>query len=345
MKRLRRAAALPLAAFLCGAAAARAQSVTLSISGSTADSTSPAPVMTITGFESRPEQGPYSVSLTLSLESQFQNPFYINSADGESGIFTLDSLLPERTTVYFRARLSDHFGTVVAEQIIHRPVQSWLRLISPMRGPTTVVATRMPRFIWSSPAITLPPGLWVYDLSVINTRTGSVDFSRTSLNDTSFVFPDSLESNASYHWQVHARAQTGPPSDQVTVASQGTFVIGASPTATIFYPSFPNPFGNGTRSPIACFWFDLAHPANVKLTIYNIRLRLVRHIIPSTFLSGQMPAGPYGRENVSATSGCDERFAWDGRDDSGRPVPPGVYLAVFEGDGIRQSTKLEYKGP
>ncbi|HEX3866825.1 MAG TPA: hypothetical protein VHV78_08740, partial [Gemmatimonadaceae bacterium] len=232
-----------------------------------------------------------------------------------------------------------------AEHVEQHPVRGWLRLISPNRGPTTVVGTRTPTFIWSSPPITLPPGLWIYDLGVINTRTGAADFSKLGITDTSYVFTDSLESNASYHWQVHAHAQTGPPSDQTTIVSQGTFVIGASPTVTLLYANFPNPFGAGTRSELTCFWFDLANPSTVKLTIYDIRLRLVRRIVPSSSLSGTMNAGPYGRENINATSGCDERFAWDGRDGQGQSVLPGIYLAVFEADGVRQSTKILYRGP
>ena len=343
--RRRAAAFLLLAALVGGTTRASAQSVSLSISSVISDSVSPAPLMTVTGFENRPDLGPYNVSIVLSLEPQFRAPFYLNVADGEAATFALDSLLPERTIVYFRARLSDHAGNVVAEQIVQHPVRSWLRLVSPIRGPTTIVPTRTPRFVWSSPPITLPPFPWVYDISVINTRTGNVDFMKTGLNDTSYVFPDSLESNASYHWQVHARAQTGPASDQITVASTGTFVIAASPTATVFYANFPNPFGSGAKSPVTCFWFDLAKASIVKLTIYDIRLREVRKIVPSPALSGTLPAGAYGRENVNTLSGCDERVSWDGRDASGRQVPAGVYLGVFDGDGLHRSTKILYKGP
>src|SRR3954471_23508452 len=74
-----------------------AQSVTLSISALLADSTSPAPNMTVTGFAIRPEFGPYSVSLDLSLDAQFRNPFYARTAPGEVATFIIDSLLTERT--------------------------------------------------------------------------------------------------------------------------------------------------------------------------------------------------------------------------------------------------------
>src|SRR5206468_1009185 len=141
-----------------------AQTVTLAISAIIADSTSPAPVITVTGFPIRPEFGPYSLQLAIATEPQFRNPFYVRNADAAVATFTVDSLMPERTMVFFRARLLDTFGTVVAQATAQHPVRSWLRLVAPIRGPTTVVQTESPEFVWSSPPITLPPGLWEYDI-------------------------------------------------------------------------------------------------------------------------------------------------------------------------------------
>jgi len=250
--------------------------------------------------------------------------------------------------IFFRARLTDRFGTVVAQTTSQHPVRSWLRLISPAVGNPTNLDTRSPRFIWSSPPITVPPGLWVYDVSVINKRTGQADFftPREGLNDTSFVFPGQLESNTSYRWQVHARAQSSRANDQVTVVREGSFVISSTdqPTVTLLYQNFPNPFGRGERSAVTCFWIDLAHDAKVKLTIYDIRLREVRNVIPSPNISGVLPRGAHGRQNVGTQNGCAKGFEWDGRDDNGRFVPPGVYVAIFQGDGKRQSVKILFKG-
>jgi hypothetical protein len=254
--------------------------------------------------------------------------------------------MPERQIVYFRARLTNVQGTVVAQALAQHPVRSWLRLVSPIGGTPTIVNTRRPRFVWSSPPITFPPGLWVYDLSVVNTANGS-RLLRGGLSDTSFTFTDSLESNTSYRWEVHARAQNGPPSDQVTVVSSSTFVVASAeqPTFTLFYQNFPNPFGRGTRSTFTCFWFDLARASPVTLTIYDIRLREVRHIVPGPIGAGSLPLGSYGRENLGEQTGCDQRLAWDGRDDAGRAVPAGLYLAVFEAAGVRTSKKVLYRGP
>jgi hypothetical protein len=325
-----------------------AQTVTLAISALTADSTSPAPVMTVTGFTTRPELAPYTISLALSLDPQFRGPFYVRNAPGEAATFTLDSLMPERTTVFFRARLIDRFGTVAAEATARHPVRSWLRLVGPIRGPTTIVQTPTPQFVWSSPAITLTAGLWEYDITVFNTRTGQTELFQDKLSDTSFTFTKPLEANTSYTWQVHARAVNSTGASEVKATSPGTIIVASpnAPTATLFYLNFPNPFGRGTRTR-TCFWFDLAQPSKVRLTIYDIRQREVRHILPGPSGDVELPIGGYGRENVDTQSGCDTdtRLSWDGRDDDGRLVPEGVYVAIFEGDHTRSSIKIVFKHP
>jgi hypothetical protein len=338
----RRAAAwlfVAAAACLGRAAPIGAQSVSLAIAGLSADSTSPAPIMSIVGFETRPELGPYSVSLELSLESQFRAPFYAKTAGAESATFSVDSLLPARAVIYFRVRLSDRFGNVVAEARDQHAVRSWLRLVS-VGQPST----RTPQFNWSSPLIANPPGPWVYDLTVINSASGKPEFVAQAIRDTSYVFPRQLESSTSYRWQVHARAENGAPGDEITVTGESFVILSADqPTVTLFYQNFPNPFGRATPSERTCFWFDLAHPSNVTLTIYDITLREVRRIIPGAFGTGQQLAvGAYGRD---AQRTCVDELTWDGHDDTGRTVPAGVYLAIFKGDGVRTSVKALYKGP
>ncbi len=342
MRVWRRAAACVAVAVAVGlghATPAAAQRVMLSIAGLTADSTPPAPAMAITGFETHPELGPYAVTLELSLESQFRTPFYARTAAAESATFSIDSLLPARQLIYFRVRLLDRFGNVVAEARDQHAVRSWLRLVS-VGQPST----RTPRFSWSSPPITAPPGPWVYDLSVINSASGKAEFVANAIRDTSYTFAGLLESSTSYRWQVHARAATGAPDDEAT-ASGGSFVILSpdQPTVTLFYQNFPNPFGRASASARTCFWFDLAHRSNVTLTIYDITLREVRQLIPGPFGTGRdLAVGAYGRD---AERTCVDELSWDGHDDAGRVVPAGVYLAIFKGDGVRTSVKALYKGP
>lgn len=337
---------LLFAALLCGTGRLAAQRVTIAISAIVADSTSPAPQMTVTGLEGRPELGPYSISLELAMDAQFRTVFFVKVADQASATFNVDSLLPERTVVFFRARLIDGQSNIVAEATDRHPVRSWLRLEAPPAGNPFNLGTRTPRFVWSSPPITANLGLWVYDLTVINKLSGQADFSQAGLNDTSYVFPQPLDANSSYRWQVHARTQSGRPTDQVTVMREGSIVISSpdQPSFTLLYQNFPNPFGRGERSDSTCFWIDLAHDAKVRLTIYTVQLREVRNIIPGRSMSGSLLRGAHGRKSIDI-GGCDPQFTWDGRDDSGRLVPTGVYIAVFEGDGPRQYKKIIFKGP
>jgi hypothetical protein len=340
MSRWRRVAAC-VAVFALGLAArgVLAQSITLRVSSLKADSMPPGPLMTVSAVQSRPDLGPYTVSVEMSTEPAFQRPFYVSVADGENGSFTTDSLLPEHITVYFRARLTDHQGVVAAETREQHPVLGWVTLLDPPQQSLVVLPTRKPRFVWTSPPTTLTAGLWEYELSVINKATGARDFISPLIIDTSYVFPDSLESNASYRWQVRAHAHGGAGSGEVTVMSVGTIVIGGDPTFTLLYQNFPNPFRRGQTT---CFWFDLAKPARVKLTIYDLRLREVRNIIPGPLGDGDLGIGTYGRDQLT---GCDARLAWDGKDDNGQFVPPGVYIAEFRANGSSNTKKILFKGP
>jgi hypothetical protein len=331
------AAFVVAAAALSGTRPIEAQSVTLAISNLLADSTSPAPNMTVTGLPTRPELGPYTVSLALSLDPQFRSPFYARTAPGENATFTIDSLLPEHAIVFFRARLIDQFGTVAAEATARHPVRSWVRLIAPLRGPTTIIdSTRTPKFVWSSPPITFPPGLWTYQVFIFETKSGQVAASSPLTTDTTFT-PPPLEANTSYRWEVDAHAANSTGSGAVRVPSLGTFVISSdsAPTVTLFYQNFPNPFGRGMLSNQTAIWFDLAHSSRVRITIYDIRQRMVRRLVPGMLSDATLAAGAYGR---------DGSVTWDGKDDAGRMVPPGVYIAVFEGDRTRASIKILFRG-
>src|SRR4051812_26466972 len=151
MMRGRRAAALALLGIILGASAVQAQLITLAVSNLKADSMPPAPNMTVTALQTRPDLGPYTVTLELSTEAQFQRPFYINSVEGEAATFAIDSLLPEATTIFMRARLIDQFGATTAQVLQQHPVRRWVALIDPAQQSLVPLNTRKPRFIWSSP--------------------------------------------------------------------------------------------------------------------------------------------------------------------------------------------------
>ena len=339
----RRAAALAsgMSIALGGLRVAAAQSVNLSLAV-VQDSISPAPAVLVEGTPGPQDLAPYTITLEVALEPQFRAPVFVGSSASLSATFAIDSLLPEGKIASFRARIIDRTGAV-HEIIRNFPVHSWLRLISPTRAINDVLFTRRPTFAWSSPGITLPPGPWSYDITITNIATGR--FEQRATSDTTFVPPDPLDACTSYRWSVHARAVNGGSHDEITLNSPGTFVIQSAEclTATIFYQNFPNPFGRGALQSMTCFWFDLAHRSTVKLTIYDLRLHPVRRIVPG-LLPAQLDSGAYGRQSVGTDGGCDARLSWDGTDDGGRPVPPGVYIAVFEADRFRSTKKIVYRG-
>jgi pullulanase len=79
-------------------------------------------------------------------------------------------------------------------------------------------------------------------------------------------------------------------------------------------PSVPNPF-----NPRTTLAFDLPDPADVRLTIYDVAGRQVRGL-----LDDRLPAGFH-------------EVVWNGRDDAGRELPSGVYMAAIHA-GPRKAT-------
>lgn len=332
------------AVLLVGVRPLRAQTVSISFSGSEADSISPAPIVNVIAEQVPPDAQPASITFIASLESQLGAPFFVRSAPGVVAQFQFDKLLPQRTPVFVRAQVLDKFGRLRAERTQRVVVRSWLRITTPPPRGTNVLFTRQPQFAWSSPAITLPPGPWQYVVTITNTALNREIFRKT-LSDTTLVPDAPLDACTSYRWSVSAEAVNGGPEAQVTI-TPGTFVIQSAdcPKATISYQNFPNPFGRGTLSDKTCFWFDLAHRTTVKLTIYDLRLNETRRLVPG-LLPAQLDSGAYGRQAPGEQSGCDPRLVWDGTDDAGHKVPPGVYIAVFEADGRRETKKILYRGP
>jgi hypothetical protein len=81
--------------------------------------------------------------------------------------------------------------------------------------------------------------------------------------------------------------------------------------------AYPNPF-----NPVITLRYDLAEEGEVRLTIYNVAGQVVRRLA-----SGRQVAGRY-------------TVVWDGRDDVGRVVATGVYLARLEAGAFRQTQKM-----
>lgn len=84
----------------------------------------------------------------------------------------------------------------------------------------------------------------------------------------------------------------------------------------------PNPAKGAAR-----FRFVLGRPLRASAAIHDARGRLVRRLVRAV----RFPAGPGD-------------VAWDGRDETGRAVPAGIYQFRIEGEGLRAATRLVQLG-
>lgn len=91
------------------------------------------------------------------------------------------------------------------------------------------------------------------------------------------------------------------------------------PRSTVLHPSVPNPF-----NPVTRLVYDLAAPGRVRLEVYDVAGHRVRSL-----LDAETPAG-FGHT-----------VTWNARDDAGRRVSSGVYLARLQtGDRAVASRRL-----
>ena len=94
------------------------------------------------------------------------------------------------------------------------------------------------------------------------------------------------------------------------------------PETTALLSNYPNPFNPETWIP-----YQLAKPAEVTLTIYDIRGRVVR-----TLRLGHQPAGFYQNRSKAAH--------WDGRNHLGEKVATGVYFYTLKAGDYTATRKL-----
>jgi hypothetical protein len=298
-----------------------------------------------TGFDA--SEQPLALTIQVSATSTFTGPLLFDSTvTGSSLTVTLPRPLPDKATVYWRARARTVDGTDVFSSVVGpRETAPWLRLLLPNQSGGVVLPTRQPRFLWTSARVASPPGPWEYEIRITSVATGAPVIVAT-LPETTFVPATPLESNSSYRWSVKARVTQGAPEDSIVVASVATFVISAPsrPRATILYQNFPNPFPSGDRTS-TCIWFDIRELTTVTLEIYDLRGRLVRRLLSGEPEGVLFPSGRYGRAPGGGESGCDPRFSWDGTASDGRRVPAGVYLVRLRTGDVESMKKIVFRGP
>jgi len=85
----------------------------------------------------------------------------------------------------------------------------------------------------------------------------------------------------------------------------------------IYFTGSPNPFAGGTQ-----LAFRLPQATRVRLDVFDLQGRRVRQLIDGQGIAGE------------------NRLAWDGRDNAGRAILPGVYLARLEFLGVAKTIRL-----
>ena len=108
------------------------------------------------------------------------------------------------------------------------------------------------------------------------------------------------------------------PSEPTAVQSSTTM----RPTQTALLDNFPNPFNPDTYIP-----YQLHTPAQVRLSIYDVRGALIREID-----LGYRAAGQY----LTSTNAAH----WDGRDHRGERVSSGVYLYRLQAGPVAHMRKM-----
>lgn len=290
------------------------------------------------------EDLPLRLELQIARTSDFSGVLFADTTvDGPNAVIVVPHLLPGSGVLFWRVfALTARAGSIPSPVVGPRTAPTNLSLISPNNPSGQSLTTTRPTFVWH--ASTIPPavGAWEFEIRVEETATGRAVFDGTT-NDTTITAAADLETNDSFRWRVIARLRaTG---DSLQVASFATFVLlsDSAPLTTLLLAPFPSPFPSATASRL-CVWFDLQTTGSVTLDVTDLRGHQVKRMVPSATVSGTLSAGRYGRPSSGATSGCDDRFSWDGTDATGRVVPVGIYLVHLRAAGTDRISRVYFKG-
>ncbi|HVO35816.1 MAG TPA: S8 family serine peptidase, partial [Gemmatimonadales bacterium] len=251
------------------------------------------------------------------------------------------------TRLYWRAIARSALGVAESTAVIGPlTVPPWVTLLSLNAPGGQSIRDSLPLLLWHSPAVSAPPGPFTYDVSIYPSSQGpqSPVVSVRGLTDTTFRPSTPLERNLPFRWRVVAHLGA---TDSSIVTSAGTFLVldEQAPATTILFQSFPNPFPNrALGANTTCIWFDVAQAGDVRLEIFDVRGRLVRRLVPSDQVPGPLDVGRYGRPAGDALGTCDPHMAWDGKDETGAFVRPGVYLYRLIAPGFRDAKRIVFLG-
>jgi hypothetical protein len=291
-----------------------------------------------------PDAGPNTYRLRLATDSLLLQGLLDTVVATTS--FSLPAPLHAGTRVWWSVTASSTLG-VVESTAVQGPLvaPAWATLLTLASPAGASIRDTLPTLAWRSPAVDAPPGPFRYDVDVYPSSRLPAEAvaSARDLADTVFRPTTPLERNLPFRWRVVARLAA----DSEIVTSPGTFVVldESVPTATLLYQNFPNPFPNAAAGlTTTCFWFDLAQEGPVRLEIFDVRGRRVRRLVPAPGVPERLPPGRYGRPAGDAPGTCDPILAWDGRDEGGGSVRPGVYIVRLTAPGHSDTRRVVFRG-
>ena len=288
---------------------------------------------------------PDTFRLQVAIDTGFATVTLDTTVTGSS--VTLPRAPQPNTRLYWRLTARSALGPSEAiRRVGPLVVPPWVTLLTLDAPGGESIRDSQPLFAWHAPQVATPPGPLTFDLAVFPAAAGpgSPAIAVRGLTDTTYRPGQPLERNLPYRWQIVAHLG---PADSVVVTSSGTFLVldQSAPATTLLFQNFPNPFPNRALGlTTTCIWFDVAAPGNVRLEIFDLRGRLVRHLVPSSQLPGTLDVGRYGRPAGDAAGTCDARLAWDGKDDTGAYVRPGVYLYRLTAPGYQNTKRIVFLG-
>jgi serine protease AprX len=283
---------------------------------------------------------PVTFRLRVARDSALAAPLLDTTVVDQSSVLLRRPLKPG-TPLFWRVDATSATGVSGSTSLVGPiAVPAWATLLT-LSGPGgTNTADAQPTFIWSSPAIAVPPGPFRYDLLVVRAGQSLPEQGFGGITDTTFTLPQPLERNTPYSWQLVVHAGT----DTSVAGSAGTFLVldPTLPPTTLLYQNFPNPFPTAGRDS-TCIWFDLAATSRTQLVILDLRGGPVRHLVPGPDFPEVLDVGRYGRGPPGGPT-CDPRLMWDGRADDGRMVPAGVYLYKLQAAGVIVFKRIVFRG-
>jgi hypothetical protein len=289
---------------------------------------------------------PLGLPVTFHLEFAEDSVFHgILLRDSVVGTFSrrLQEPLPPRSRLFWRVEARSIQGITLATSV-QGPLEvgPWVSLDVLNEPGGTQLADPTPDFRWTALDLPGPAGPFTYHLQVLSDREGEIVQGHSGLQADHFELSEPLPFNVPLRWRVIAQARSGGVD---TVTSAGPFVIAGihNPPVTMLHQNFPNPFPNRDLGAMETrIWFDLAAPSPVELNVFDLRGRLVRRLIPGPGCSPvELPSGLYGRGEADSGDPC-VRFSWDGRDDRGAQVSPGVFLLRLRAGGVVEVRRVVF---